>query len=264
MDDAPARPPWWTSASGGAGWIASVGMAAGVVLWWPLAALSAGGWLAVAMIGYRRSAIAMRYLQHAFPGATHTSLNELRGTLEERLFIVRNNVDTLNVRVGTRLPTGITIDRNRPRQPVGDPAFDAELRVIGEDADHELAWRVMLTADLRTALRTKFAGLSVELCGGWFDFVIDDEAADGPAIEQLVRDCVALGEQLHARFDAALPDVLGHLAREPVAAVRRNHFAFLVANGHEVPAVLHLAARDVDPEICAWAQSQRPSETLYR
>ena len=194
----------------------------------------------------------MAYLQSAFSDVV---ANEVRGTIDDKLFIVRDNVDSLHVVIGTAISTTVAITRGRGA--LGDAAFDAAFH-----ATDDLASRAMLDAPRRAKLLALFGGLAFELRNGWFDVVIAEADAEGLAVEQLVRESIALGSAL-AR-PCTIESFLDALPREPVAAVRANHYRWLVATGHEVPAVLHLAARDGDPEIRAWAQAQRPIETLYR
>src|SRR5688500_6120625 len=113
--------PWWTKPRGGAGWLATAGMAAGIAAWWPLAVAAGGGWVALAMRGYRRSARAMIHLRDAFPDAER-SLTHVRGTIDDMPFVVSNGIDTMHVLVGTPLPTGITLARDSGEMFAG-PAF---------------------------------------------------------------------------------------------------------------------------------------------
>jgi hypothetical protein len=199
---------------------------------------------------------AMAYLQGALADVVgHGS--EVRGSIDGKLFIIRDNFDTLHVMIGTTLPTSVAITRGRGT--LGDPTFDAAFEVTAD-----LPSRAMLDAAMRAKLHALFGTLAFELHNGWFDIVIDDEAADGPAIERLVRDGIALGSELASHAQLTLEAFIDAVPREPIPAVRANHYRWLVAHGREVPAVLHLAARDSDPEIRQWAQRQRPVETLYR
>jgi hypothetical protein len=250
---------WWTNTSGGAGWLAAAGLATGLFVWWPISVASIAGWVAFSMVGYRRSARAVHHLQDVFPEATHVGLrNEVRC----KQFAVRNSVDTLLVKIATPLPETITIHRTRGL-PLGDPAFDTQFRVEASDRDGELACRTMLTAELRAQLCALFAGYSVELHQSQFDIVIHDEDADGAAIERLIRDGLALGVALAQRI-APITELVERIPREPVPSVRMNHYVWLVHHNHEVPAILRMASQDSDDEIRRWAESQRPSETLYR
>ena len=262
---------WWTKPRAGAGWLAMGGMAAALaVTSWPLAVAIGGGWVALAMRGHGRSRRAMAHLEAAFPDAErvhpHTAYDELNGELAGQPFVVRNSVDThtLHIFVGTPLPPGLSIVEGRGA--LGDAAFDARFRVAADEAEDELAGRMVLTAAHRATFCALFAGVPVKLDDGWFDILVQDDDADGPTIERWVREGCALGIAMWKQLDveerfAAFRE---RIPREPVTAVRRNHYAWLVARGHEVPAVLHLAARDPADEIRAWAQSQRPVETLYR
>jgi hypothetical protein len=247
------------------------GIATGLLTWWPISLGAAGGWFTLVMLGYRRSTAANAYLAHAFPDAKRETRAGfglgLRGTLDEMPFVVRNELDTMRISIGTPIDPGVTIDRRWDGSRIGDPEFDARFSVFAVDSTSELAWRMMLVPELRAELCRVFGDYSAELASGWFDIVIDDEDADGPALERLIRDGIALGIALWKRTivdQEPLSWFVEHIPQEPLPDVRLVHFEWLVTGGWEVPMVLLLAAKDPDPEIQRWAQEQRPTETEYR
>lgn len=270
-DEPPWRPRsrrWWADTRGVGGWAAIGGAAVGLAVWWPLAVAGGATWLAMAIGEVRRSAHGMEHVASAFAYARREGVldDKLVGTLDGMPFEIRNGIDTIRVLLGTPLPAELVIGPPRRDALTGDATFDARYGAFASTPEAELARRLMLTAEIRAALPAVFAPYRAQLHDGWWDVVVNDEDTEGKDLERLVREGIALGLRMWqlADTDDPVAALLAHIAREPLPAVRLDHYAWLVESGVEVPRVLQQAARDADPEVRGWADAQRPPDALYR
>jgi len=266
------RSRWWPHAHGVGAVAGLVGVGLGLALWTPLAWIAGAGWFAIAIVELRRTERAMDYLERAFRTATRRDRgaivgDQISGTFGKVAFEIRTDIDVIDVRLRTALPDGLALVRAGTDTGVslGDPAFDACLRVVAVDANLELAARHVLAATVRAALVALAAVDEVTLRDGWLIVTVRDALADGPRIRHLMRRQAGLARRLQLPAgDAPLDAFLAVLADEPLASVRANNYAWLVERGRDVPRVVLQAAQDVDPDIRVWAAGQRPTGGVFR
>jgi hypothetical protein len=170
--------------------------------------------------------------------------------------VLRVALDRWPADLGIRAASG----RRAPGTAVtGDDAFDDRVVLDGVESE----WRPLVTADVRrllTALLAERAG-SYDPATRVLEVLLPDSESSElqPVLDQMAALAAALPES------AALGAHAGRIRDEPLAAVRRGHYAHLIDRGWDVPSVLRAAAADPDPAIAAWAASQLPpSDGVYR
>ncbi len=143
------------------------------------------------------------------------------------------------------------VDDQRAR--TGDDDFDAAVALRAPDA----VWRAWLDAPTRAAMIELVGRRGGTVAAARVSCLIgDSEAADLPVVLDGIAALAGARDPASDPVDA----VLAAARAEPVAAVRRGHYDWLVARNQDTPLVLRAAATDPDPDIAAWARAQLPPD----
>lgn len=256
------RTRWWADSGGLPTLVLSSGVVAGwIVDAWPASVVCFLGIVALIALEVRATFGALAYLER-HQGAKSVDSKQWSFSIDGAGVVVRDELHVMHVHLGTTLPHAFELARAvTPTATTGDAAFDA---IVDVRAPDEL-WRPLLTARVRDRLRTLFEGRDVRFAKGQLELSVPDQDVSGPGLVAWIRDAVAACRELASNLTDNPPAaVLSRVRDEPLATVRRGHYAWLLERGYERPHVLRAAASDPDPDIAAWAASQRPADGVYR
>lgn len=255
-----ARTDFWLSSRGIGGALAIIVIVVGLVQkTWLVGGLGGALLLALIVREVVKADRALAYLRRAFHLVANDGMFEtLTGKRADSTIEIIEKVDELRVTVKLAgWPDGVALVHEPATDPIGDPTFDAVFTVTGP----ALAWRCLLTPDLRAALVA--VGDAIDATG-WHAMYPDD-IASGTTIEADIERVLAIGALIQRRPPATVEHLLAVAHGEPIAAVRLGHYRWLVETGHPVASIALAAANDPDLEIREWARTLvGPSDGAFR
>ncbi|HEY1546834.1 MAG TPA: hypothetical protein VGG28_03405 [Kofleriaceae bacterium] len=149
-----------------------------------------------------------------------------------------------------RWPAAVAVVRRFQGDEIGDPAFDASLRVFGEEA----AWRAVLDSATRARLVEVFRDAEGALEARHLELRVEDPRR----VETTLDRCAELARTLPEDTGDSLERVFDNTTRESIAAMRESNYRWLVARDWNVLRVYRAASSDADPSIAAWGSKHAP------